>query len=340
MLSILKTIVVAEFQQRPSAFWLVCDVGRSDCCETWFGAVVVFELKLLCYCTWVISADLDRISRGSDRRRASVECLDYSGLWGAVGVDGGLGLLFLHQIVPRARVFGLLDLFDHVYLIIACESLIELDRDTLAYSCGGSCIVSTGGTGVLTVPGMEPSVAAAALADSDRGKSVATQGAAVACDRDDGELPGDVPSPGFEILDPSPPPPPPPKLPSPPKPPPPPPLPEMGQMVCGSCRELVSYPKGAVHVQCACCRAVNFVLEGSIINVSHSEVASSSSSPSSAAHQVGNVKCGKCSLLLMYPYGAPAVRCSSCYHVTEIGVILMNPCATATSDCIVNGSFS
>ncbi|XP_020081919.1 protein LOL5 isoform X1 [Ananas comosus] len=133
-----------------------------------------------------------------------------------------------------------------------------------------------------------------------------------------GSSPETSPPPGFEILDPSPPPPPP-KLPSPPPPPPPPPLPEMGQMVCGSCRELVSYPKGAVHVQCACCRAVNFVLE---------------------AHQVGNVKCGKCSLLLMYPYGAPAVRCSFCYHVTEIGVILTNPCATATSDCIVNGSFS
>nr|CAD1835488.1 unnamed protein product [Ananas comosus var. bracteatus] len=35
-----RTAVSAEFQQRPSAFWLVCDVGGSDCCEAWFGGVV------------------------------------------------------------------------------------------------------------------------------------------------------------------------------------------------------------------------------------------------------------------------------------------------------------
>lgn len=39
-----------------------------------------------------------------------------------------------------------------------------------------------------------------------------------------------------------------------------------------------------------------------------------------AAHQVGQVKCGSCSVLLMYPYGAPSVRCSSCRFVTDIGV--------------------
>ena len=36
----------------------------------------------------------------------------------------------------------------------------------------------------------------------------------------------------------------------------------MGQMVCGSCRELLAYPRGAVHVQCAGCRTINLVLEG------------------------------------------------------------------------------
>ncbi|RYR65647.1 protein LOL2 [Arachis duranensis] len=35
--------------------------------------------------------------------------------------------------------------------------------------------------------------------------------------------------------------------------------------------------------------------------------------------QVGQVKCGGCAVLLMYPYGAPQVRCSSCRFVTEIG---------------------
>nr|CAD1829308.1 unnamed protein product [Ananas comosus var. bracteatus] len=46
------------------------------------------------------------------------QCLGCSEVSGAVDVDGGPRLLFLHQIVPRAP----------------CESLIELDRDTLAYS--------------------------------------------------------------------------------------------------------------------------------------------------------------------------------------------------------------
>ncbi|CBI23324.3 hypothetical protein VitviT2T_014999 [Vitis vinifera] len=74
---------------------------------------------------------------------------------------------------------------------------------------------------------------------------------------------------------------------------------EMAQMVCGSCRRLLSYPQGTRHVECSCCQTVNFVLE---------------------AHQVGQVKCGSCAVLLMYPYGAPSVRCSSCRFVTEIGV--------------------
>lgn len=73
----------------------------------------------------------------------------------------------------------------------------------------------------------------------------------------------------------------------------------MPQMVCGSCRRLLSYPQGAKHVRCTCCQIINFVLE---------------------AHQVGQVKCGSCSVLLMYPYGAPSVRCSSCRFVTDIGV--------------------
>ncbi|XP_072981610.1 protein LOL5 [Typha angustifolia] len=95
--------------------------------------------------------------------------------------------------------------------------------------------------------------------------------------------------PGYENLEPQPPT---------PLPPPSTPLLEIGQMVCGSCHQLLCYLRGSIHVQCACCQTVNFVLE---------------------AHQVGNVKCGNCSVLLMYPHGAPSVRCSSCCSVTEIG---------------------
>ncbi|GMP74677.1 hypothetical protein CsSME_00032034 [Camellia sinensis var. sinensis] len=58
----------------------------------------------------------------------------------------------------------------------------------------------------------------------------------------------------------------------------------MGQMVCGSCQELLSYPRGARLVRCLCCQTVNYCLE---------------------EHEVGQVKCGGCAVLLMYPYGAP-----------------------------------
>ncbi|KAG9447827.1 hypothetical protein H6P81_013955 [Aristolochia fimbriata] len=77
-----------------------------------------------------------------------------------------------------------------------------------------------------------------------------------------------------------------------------PPQAEMGQMTCGNCHRLLSYPQGAKHVRCACCQTANLVLE---------------------AHEVGNVKCDGCSVLLMYPYGAPSVKCSSCHFITKIG---------------------
>lgn len=75
-------------------------------------------------------------------------------------------------------------------------------------------------------------------------------------------------------------------------------IPEMRQMVCGVCRSLLSYPKGAIHVKCPGCQTVNHVLE---------------------AHQVGLVKCRSCTVLLMYKYDSPSVRCSCCLCVTEIG---------------------
>ncbi|WVZ23144.1 hypothetical protein V8G54_001688 [Vigna mungo] len=34
---------------------------------------------------------------------------------------------------------------------------------------------------------------------------------------------------------------------------------------------------------------------------------------------VGQVECGSCAVLLMYPFGASHVKCSSCQYVTEIG---------------------
>jgi LSD1 subclass zinc finger protein len=37
---------------------------------------------------------------------------------------------------------------------------------------------------------------------------------------------------------------------------------EVGQMVCGCCRELIAYHRGATHVQCFGCSTINLVLEG------------------------------------------------------------------------------
>ncbi|KAL2495056.1 basic salivary proline-rich protein 1-like [Forsythia ovata] len=73
---------------------------------------------------------------------------------------------------------------------------------------------------------------------------------------------------------------------------------EKAQLVCGTCRKLLLYPRGAKWVQCPGCQEVNLVLE---------------------AHQIGQVNCGGCAVLLMYPHGAPAVQCSSCRFVTQIG---------------------
>ncbi|TYJ00946.1 hypothetical protein E1A91_A13G120500v1 [Gossypium mustelinum] len=36
---------------------------------------------------------------------------------------------------------------------------------------------------------------------------------------------------------------------------------QMAQMVCGSCRQLLSYPEGTRQDKCSCCETVNFVLE-------------------------------------------------------------------------------
>ncbi|KAH1066064.1 hypothetical protein J1N35_031051 [Gossypium stocksii] len=105
---------------------------------------------------------------------------------------------------------------------------------------------------------------------------------------------------------------------------------QMAQMVCGSCRQLLSYPEGTRQAKCSCCESVNFVLE---------------------AHEVGLVRCDSCALLLMYPYGSPSVKCSSCLSVTEIGVnvissftcsfilICLDQHVLLRSDCLVNAIF-
>jgi LSD1 subclass zinc finger protein len=43
-------------------------------------------------------------------------------------------------------------------------------------------------------------------------------------------------------------------------------IPEKAQMVCGSCRRLLSYLRGSKHVKCSSCQTVNLVLEGSFFH--------------------------------------------------------------------------
>nr|CAD1844199.1 unnamed protein product [Ananas comosus var. bracteatus] len=86
------------------------------------------------------------------------------GLSGAVEVDVGPRLLFLHQIVPRAQI----RLHTQLGSAHECHSGVGLCAFVLVslcpgwtcsprtVQCGGSCIVSTGGMSVLTVPGVFP----------------------------------------------------------------------------------------------------------------------------------------------------------------------------------------
>ncbi|KAI3993417.1 hypothetical protein MKX01_010160 [Papaver californicum] len=73
---------------------------------------------------------------------------------------------------------------------------------------------------------------------------------------------------------------------------------ELSQMVCGTCRTLISYPRGAPRVRCVSCKTINLVLED---------------------HQIGNVNCANCEVLLMYRYGAPKVKCYCCHSITDVG---------------------
>jgi LSD1 subclass zinc finger protein len=45
-----------------------------------------------------------------------------------------------------------------------------------------------------------------------------------------------------------------------------------------------------------------------------------------SAQEVGQVKCGSCEVLLIYPYGPSSVKCSSCHFVTEIVVCELLSC--------------
>eukprot|EP00850_Spirogloea_muscicola_P025520 SM003378S12856 [mRNA] locus=s3378:9:1316:- [translate_table: standard] len=70
----------------------------------------------------------------------------------------------------------------------------------------------------------------------------------------------------------------------------------MAQLVCGGCRTLLMYIRGASSVQCSCCHTVNLAME---------------------ANSVAHINCGGCGRTLMYPYGAQSVKCAVCQSVTQ-----------------------
>ncbi|GFZ06098.1 hypothetical protein Acr_18g0002680 [Actinidia rufa] len=74
----------------------------------------------------------------------------------------------------------------------------------------------------------------------------------------------------------------------------------MAQLICGGCRTLLMYARGATSVRCSCCQTVNLA-------------------PASN-HQLAHINCGNCRTTLMYPYGAPSVKCAICHYITNVNV--------------------
>ncbi|KAK9227039.1 hypothetical protein WN943_012088 [Citrus x changshan-huyou] len=74
---------------------------------------------------------------------------------------------------------------------------------------------------------------------------------------------------------------------------------EMAQLICGGCRTLLMYTRGATSVRCSCCHTVNLA---------------------PAPNQFAHVICGHCRTTLMYPHGAPSVKCAVCQYVTNVNM--------------------
>ncbi|XP_056856438.1 protein LSD1 isoform X3 [Raphanus sativus] len=76
---------------------------------------------------------------------------------------------------------------------------------------------------------------------------------------------------------------------------------DMAHIVCGGCRTMLMYTRGANSVRCSCCQTVNLV-----------------PATTTPANQPAHISCGNCRTTLMYPYGAPSVRCAVCQFVTNV----------------------
>ncbi|XP_075481924.1 protein LOL2-like isoform X3 [Primulina tabacum] len=117
------------------------------------------------------------------------------------------------------------------------------------------------------------------------------------------------------------------------------------QVVCGGCRTVLLYPRGATNVRCSICNTVTPVLPtaragmdiaqlicgGCRTLLMHAQGATSvrcscchtvNLVPAVAPmpNHVAHVNCGNCRIMLMYPAGAPSVKCSICHYVTNVNV--------------------
>ncbi|KAL0699218.1 hypothetical protein Bca4012_055340 [Brassica carinata] len=77
---------------------------------------------------------------------------------------------------------------------------------------------------------------------------------------------------------------------------------DMAHIVCGGCRTMLMYTRGASSVRCSCCQTVNLVPAPSPCN------------------QFAHINCGNCRTTLMYPYGASSVKCALCQFVTNVNM--------------------
>jgi len=50
-----------------------------------------------------------------------------------------------------------------------------------------------------------------------------------------------------------------------------------------------------------------------------------------AVSSIAHVNCGQCQTMLMYPYGAPSVKCAVCNFITNVGVTTVRPLPPAPS---------
>ncbi|KAL6523358.1 hypothetical protein OROGR_016961 [Orobanche gracilis] len=58
------------------------------------------------------------------------------------------------------------------------------------------------------------------------------------------------------------------------------------------------YTRGATSVRCSCCHTVNLA----------------------PAPNIAHINCGNCHTTLMYPYGAPSVKCAVCQYITNVNM--------------------